>query len=260
MTEENSSPQGEESAEARARAIGWVSPEDWQGDPPKNGFLDAEAFLKRGEQIIPIVNAKNRELKEQLASVRTELAELKGAAQTLNEMNQRQIERERRESEQLKAELQAVRDQAVADGDANRALLAERRMNSLDIQQQRGPSPQELAIVNQWTMANPWYEDSEMRLWADAKAAELVSKGYPRGPALLDAVSREAQLSFPERVASSQRGKPGLVEGKPRRSEGQFGKHTFDDLPEDAKREFSNFKRLGVKMTPSQYAKEYWEQ
>lgn len=249
--------------ETQARGMGWVPEDEWKGSQaPRAGFLSAEEFVKRGETVIPILRASNKEMERKLGTMEGQLKELTTTAQTLNEFNQRALERERREVERLKAELNGVKEQAVSDGDVGRYKAAEAQLKTLEEvpAPDRGPGLQEQAVINQWVAANPWFEDPEMQAWAQGKADQLLGKGYPKGPVLLEALAREAALHFPDRVAGRQGPRPGMVEGRGRANADNFGRQTFDDLPADAKSAFENFKRLGVKMTPSQYAKDYWAQ
>ncbi len=47
-----------------AKDMGWKDPADWQGEPPKNGFVSASEYIRRSEKILPIVNARARNAEE----------------------------------------------------------------------------------------------------------------------------------------------------------------------------------------------------
>lgn len=256
--------------ETEARKMGWVPEEEWdsaKSPAPRAGFLSAEEFVKRGETVIPILNARNKGLEGKLASMEGQLKELSTTAQTLNDFNQRALERERRENERLKAELTSIREQAVADGDVGRFRQAEAQLKTLDetAPPEEGPGPQAQAVINQWVTANPWFEDPEMQAWAQGKANQLLARGYPKGVVLLEALAREAALNFPDRVAGGRGPRPGPVEGRGRRTEGTFGVHTYDDLPADAKAEFAKTaakmkQELKVTLNRDTWTRDYWAQ
>lgn len=247
--------------EQRAREMGWTPPEEWQGNPPKSGFLTAEEFVKRGETIIPILRGQNKKLAEDIEAMKRQMAELSGAAQSLNEFSQRAIARERQENERLRRQLEARRDQAVNEGDAQTALAADREIARIDAER---PSidPGVRREVEQWLADNPWFQtDETMRAWAEGLSQQLRERGYPPGRVILDAVAREARFQFPDRFGGSG-ARPGAVDGRPGRQRPKGNKRTFDDLPQSARDEYRRFtKQLGVPMTPEQYLEQYdWSQ
>lgn len=250
--------------EAQARAMGWKPEEEWQGAPPKGGFLSPEDFLERGEKVLPIIRAANKDLRKQIEGLQQELGTVKQAAQQLNEFNARALEKQRRENQQLLTELEQRRAQAITDGDGQAAVAAERQIAQVHQEQQtlaaQAPPPNtaEVAYLNEWKAANPWYEtDEDMQAWADGMANQLIRQGFPQGPTILKEVAKRAAATFPDRLGPRR---PGGVEGRGRRSPQNFGQRTFDDLPDEAKAAFDNFKRLGVKITREQYLRDYeWE-
>src|SRR3990172_9371333 len=64
--EDDSTP--EEMTEAQG--LGWKSPADWKGEPPKNGFKKAKDFLEHGRTVLPIVRSENAALKRELGDAR----------------------------------------------------------------------------------------------------------------------------------------------------------------------------------------------
>ena len=39
--------------ERKARDMGWVPPSEWRAAPPRDGFLEPQEFVRRGEKIMP---------------------------------------------------------------------------------------------------------------------------------------------------------------------------------------------------------------
>lgn len=241
--------------EQRAREMGWTPPDEWQGAPPKNGFLSAEEFVRRGETVIPLLRGQNRKLESEIEAMKRQVAELTTAAQSLNEFNQRSLARERQENERLMRQLEARRDQAVSEGDAPAAVAADRELARLDAERKQAIDPARQRFVEQWLQENRWYADDEhKRAWAEGFARQLTERGYPPGPAILDAVAREYRYVYGN-GASAQR--PGSVDGRAGRQPPKGNKRTFDDLPQEARDAYRQFARLGVKMTPEQYLDQY---
>lgn len=260
MTEETQDPAD---VEAAARLNGWVPPDEWKSDkPPPGGFLTAEEFERRGNEIRPILSSKLKKQDEELATLRAEISGIRQTAQKFEQFSSAAMERERREREQAVAQLEAMRAQAITDGDGQAAVRAERQIRTLEAAPapEAQPPPQlDPEVANRWVRDNDWYgSDQVMRNWAEGRSKELLRQGVPPGEAVLSAISREARESFPDRFDRGTT-RTSSVEGNGRRSPQTF-RRTFDDLPADAKKAFDEFKSMGVSMTKQQYLDRYeWE-
>lgn len=87
-----------------AKDMGWVEPKDWKGSEPKNGFLSAKEFIRRGEKIMPIVRAEARKWQDEATKLRSEL-------ETTRQEHRKTIDRIERMSA---VTLEAQRDQIEA--------------------------------------------------------------------------------------------------------------------------------------------------
>lgn len=98
--------------DTEAKDMGWVPQEEFRG--PKERWKPAQQFVEDGENILPIVRAENKRLKDKLESVEKDFAtrfeRLDKAAQASIKTAKAQFDRE------LTA-LNAKRDEAVAAGD-----------------------------------------------------------------------------------------------------------------------------------------------
>ena len=260
MTEETQDPADVEIA---ARSNGWVPPDEWKSDkPPPGGFLTAEEFEKRGNEIRPILSSKLKKQDEELATLRAEISGIRQTAQRFEQFSNAALERERREREQAVAQLEAMRAQAITDGDGQAAVRAERQIRTLEAAPApEAPPPPQLdpEVANRWVRDNDWYgNDQTMRNWAEGRSKELLRQGVPPGEAVLAAISREARESFPDRFDRGTTRTPS-VEGNGRRAP-TSNRLTFDDLPAEAKAEFEKFKAMNYGITKQQYAALYHEQ
>jgi hypothetical protein len=257
--------------EAEARAEGWVPEKEWQGPPPKHGFTDAREFVMRGREIPQMVHAKNRRLEGEISALRSQITELQQTSTRFNTFAQQAVERERREKAALVEQLEARRAQAITDGDGQAAVQVERQIAR--VRQEVGPAPipdapqpppqyteEQLAPVKRFMAANPWYNtDPDMRDWADARSVRLRDSGHEPGEALLNKVAEEARKVWAHRLGTNGAGAPS-VEGQGRRVPESFGKKTFDDLPEEAKRAYYKDKELMPGFTKAQYLELYeWD-
>jgi len=105
--------------EAEARNLGWHPQEEFRGSP--NDWVDAETFVRRGEQQLPIMRENNRKLatrarraEDELADMRTKLDEVNSSLTTLRTMAERSNEAG---YQRALADLKAQQRQAVRDGD-----------------------------------------------------------------------------------------------------------------------------------------------
>lgn len=67
----------------RATEMGWAPKEKWRGNP--DAWIDATAFIERGEQIMPILQANNRKSEARVQSLESQLAETRRLLSTAQE-------------------------------------------------------------------------------------------------------------------------------------------------------------------------------
>ena len=257
MTNETNDP---EDVEAAARANGWVPEAEWKSEkPPPGGFLTAEAFEKRGAEIRPILNSRLKKQDEELAALRAEVSGVRESAKKFEHFSQAAIERERKEKEYAIAQLEARRAQAITDGDGTAAVQAEKQIRAIEqapAPAQPQPPQMDPDVATRWIEANAWYgTDETLRDWATGRSKTLLSQGVPPGEAVLRAIATEVRERFPDRFDRGN-GRVASVEGNGRRSPTNYGR-TFDDLPADAKKAFTEFKGLGVNLTKQQYLDQF---
>jgi len=104
-------------AEDRAREMGWLPKEEYRGQAE---WIDAEAYLKRGESMMPFLRANNRKLDEQNRALQARLEEqgrlLKANEAALNELREVNNERTREAAEQSVDDLiQGIKEARTAN-------------------------------------------------------------------------------------------------------------------------------------------------
>lgn len=75
--------QPDPAVEQRAREMGWSAKDQWRGDP--SHWVDAQEFVKRGEQVMPILRANLRKSESEIATLRRQHAEAMAQIQAQNE-------------------------------------------------------------------------------------------------------------------------------------------------------------------------------
>lgn len=238
--------------ETRARHMGWSDKADFKGDPDK--WVDAETFVKKGENIMPILKERNRALE-------AKVSEMERAVTELREFHSKSEERAyKRALEDIKAK----RKEAIANGDADAFEQAETQMEELrDSRQKAAEKPQTPALAPEfveWRAGNDWYgTDRTVTAYADSIGNFLLSdkphlSADPK--AFLKAVKEEVEKKFPEKFGNPRRSSGPSVEGDSKALGGKRGK-TFTDLPADAKAQCQRFERTIPGFTKEQYLKDF---
>lgn len=123
----------EKTVEERARAIGWVPPEEHRGHLEHP--LTAEEFLERGETLMPILRANNRKLEEQQAKLLEDnkrLAELFAASQeSITALQGLHEDSVRAAVDKAKKDLRRELIEARQEGDVEAELEIQERLDEL---------------------------------------------------------------------------------------------------------------------------------
>lgn len=256
----------DEQVEEKARGMGWVEKEQWKGDPDK--WRPAEEFVKRGEEIVPILKDRldktERELKAALAMNRQEIEEAKKMAY---DMAKKEYEKERKELE--KKELEAFQ---TGDADAYHAAKKEAAALKPPDQPKASASAPATPIVEEWKEKNTWYQsDAELTEYADYLGEKLTKEAekekgrllYPDElKAVLASISEKIKKQHPDKFTNPRRDDAGAVEGGSPSANGGKG-NKFSDLPAAAKETYARLaakaEKQGRKFTKEQYAQAYFE-
>jgi hypothetical protein len=291
--EDDSSP--EEMDEAKT--LGWKSPKEWKGDPPKNGFKKARDFLAHGKEVLPIVQSQNKKLERELAEARRELADTKKETakklENLERMSRTALKQQR---DQLEEKYAAAIDAAAEVGDKaavqklrsdeKKALkeFDEEASDKKDDDKKDEPKSEIPKEVESWVKENQWFEDDE-----EAKALAITRHGkllreHPNWTLEknLEEVRKYVAKRFPEHFEEESKDddeddqpkrKGSRVEGGGSRMGGDSQRTAWAKLPADAQKQADVFiKEDGLFLAKGEtvekdlqkarerYAKEYLEQ
>lgn len=180
---------------AKAKEMGWVSPDEWRGDPPKNGFRGAAEYVKNSERVMPLINARARKAEERVAALETELnttrAEHTRNLDRIERMSRATLENQR---SQIEAEYEAKKTYAVETGDraTYQALVKQEKEvtkafdeRAAEVEKPKPKAgddqpgiPKEVkATLDTWFADNPWYHsDGEMNALATAVHNRLMKE------------------------------------------------------------------------------------
>ena len=260
--------------ESEARAQGWVAAEEFRGS--ENDWVDAETFVRRGKEIMPILRKNNEKLLKELGEAKKAAEEAREAAKEFREFQKQQFERKTKDLEvQLEQLKQAKRD-AITQGDGDRAIAIDDAMD--DLKEQRIEAKEELKAaeakaaevpqvtadptLNSWMDKNDWFgKDTRMTGIANGLGVSLRQENPNlNGQAFLDKLDAELAEVFPEKFGKKRT--PNPMEGSPNgtaRPTVSSGKKTYGNLPPEAKAACDKFVKQGL-MTKEAYVAEYdWE-
>jgi hypothetical protein len=241
-------------SEAKARRQGWRPTDEYRG--PEEKWVDADAFLKRSDEELPV-------MRERLRKQDKDLAELKG---TVTKFAEHHARVEKVAYERAMAEVKKQRREALAIGDADGFEAAEERIAELKEVKPAATQKEAAADiapeVQTWVQANPWFR-SEPRLakYAETVCGELQAEDPTRDLSdILKEVAKEVKQRFPEKFANAKRAAPPAVEGATTVSAGK-GSKGFPNLPAAAKIACDKFIKQGLIKNRDEYLKYYdWEE
>lgn len=237
--------------EVRAREMGWRPQEEFKGDPER--WVDAETFVKRGEEVLPLVKAENRRLHEQTSTLQAEIKSLKAAVEEqrksmsdLVEFTQAQLaEKLAEQKRDLTAKLRAAKreddDRAIEEIEEQLEENAEARAK-LKEKPAAAPPPaapqriEETAEYRAWIAKNPWFGGTSRADQAKTAAAERfgleAAKAGKTHQAFFDHVDEAMAEVYPpaRRTDPTEDGRPNAGGGS-----GGKGDAGFNSLPAEAK-------------------------
>lgn len=250
----------ERNFEAEAAADGWVPQESWKGDPDR--WIPAEDFVKRGETILPIVQAKYRKTVEEVGELKRKFEEREGVFSDFQKFQEQALTKANKERQDAITELETLRAKAITDGDGQTFTQTDKKLQELRAENVTPPKkdpPKESPEVTAWKSENKWYmTDRELTGIADG-LADVVSAENPglKGKAFLDKLTERVKAVVPHKFENPRRSEQLTGEGSRKGSGKSKG---YDDLPADARAACDSFVKTIKGFTKEQYLSQYsWE-
>lgn len=251
--------QGPSESEVKASRLGWVPKEEFKGDPEQ--WRDADAFLKRGEEIHGFLKADLDRLHTTISQKDKEIAEIRA---TMEEFRKFHNETEARAYKRAIEELKQLKVTAIEQGDGSKVVEIDDQIAQLKEAQQKPvvQAKQEVDQVNKeyldWLPNNRWYiEDRELQELAD-DFGDVVKKNNPNlvGKAFLDEVTKRVKRAAPDKFENPARSNSTVATSSDNRVAGGKKKKGYNDLPPEAKAACDKFVKQKL-MTQDQYLAEY---
>lgn len=240
------------SIEDKAREMGWVSEDEWQGDPDE--WASAEVFVAR-KPLFDKISKQSKQLKNYGAAI----DQMKEYYVKLRKADHARYERELKEARRAaRSEQDFDRVDEIDEELERHKKEAEQEIQevSKDADNRAGEFQQEFL---KWKDSNDWYEkDSTMRAKADALGVSYHQAGYSPEE-VLEMVSDDIRKLFPNKFKNPNRDRPSSV------ASGRGGNRTRNDedaimssmSPED-KKIMHNLINTGI-VTKEQYLKDWKE-
>lgn len=262
MPENEEQIKNEAETAKRAQLYGWVPKEEFRGDLEK--WVDADVFVKRADEILPIAKSMNRKLETELISAKQKIENMEKTVKAVIQAHKKSAQGGyERNLSQIKMEQR----KAVETGDTATWELLEAEKEKLqkpdEIPEETTKSVTADPAVIQWKKDNSWYDtDPELGTYADSVSNFISVRTPGLAPdVFLQKVKDEVKKRFPDKFLNPNRKNPPSVDRTDFGGDGgdKGGKKTFSDLPADAKKICDELVAQKV-LTREKYIKTYFEE
>ena len=268
------------SIEDRARSMGWKPQEEYRG--PADGWRDATEFVRRGEEELPVMRERNRNLERKLIDVERRLNE---GTTVISDLTERFRTSDERAYRRAQADLMRERERAVETGDKAEFNRVDAEITELARTAPKpavaAPAPAAAQMhpdVVAWDQRNPWFrQNPDIAAVAQQIHISLLQTdpGLPMADNL-ERVTAAVRQVFPGRIpapASQQQ----QGNDNPRRQEAaavggstpppgpqRASPRNFETMPKESKDAFHRYSKQmegrGKPLSKEEWAGTYWEQ
>ena len=267
VTSNEVSPEVQHEAESQ----GWVPKERFRGN--ESDWVDADTFVKRGREILPILRKNNENLIKDLQATKDQLKEFREAAEEFKKFQRESYERKAQEYEGQIREIKESRAQAISDGDGQKvnalddALdqakenFKEAKQSVKDVVSAKDPEPTPEAIdpgLQAWLDRNTWFGQDKRLTGMVNGIGESLRLEFPllKGQAFLDKLDEVLAEEFPNKFGKKQSPSSRVESGSGRQSRSGGNTQSYDNLPPEAKSACDRFVKQKL-MTREQYVADF---
>jgi hypothetical protein len=267
VTSNEVSPEVQHEAESQ----GWVPKERFRGN--ESDWVDADTFVKRGREILPILRKNNENLIKDLQATKDQLKEFREAAEEFKKFQRESYERKAQEYEGQIREIKESRAQAISDGDGQKvnalddALdqakenFKEAKQSVRDVVSAKEPEPTPEAIdpnLQAWLDRNTWFGQDKRLTAVVNGVGESLRLELPllKGQAFLDKLDEVLAEEFPNKFGKKQSPSSRVESGSGRQSRSGGNAQSYDNLPSEAKSACDRFVKQKL-MTREQYVADF---
>jgi len=255
-----------------AESQGWVPKERFRGN--ESDWVDAEIFVKRGREILPILRKNNENLMKDLNSTKEQLKEFREAAEEFKKFQKESYERKAQEYEQRIQNIKESRAQAISDGDGQKVNALDDALDQAKDELKEAkqavkdadkaptaPEPDTTAVdpgLQVWLDRNTWF-GQDKRLTAVANGiGESLRLEFPslKGEQFLEKLDEVLAEEFPNKFGKKQSPASRVESGSGRTGRSSSNAQTYDNLPSEAKAACDRFVKQKL-MTREQYVADF---
>ncbi|CAB4130939.1 hypothetical protein UFOVP133_32 [uncultured Caudovirales phage] len=254
-----------------AESQGWVPKEKFRGN--ESDWVDADTFVKRGREILPILRKNNENLIKDLNATKEQLKEFRQAAEEFKQFQREAYERKASDYEKRIQEIKESRAQAISDGDGQKvnalddALdqakdeLKEAKQAVKDAEVVKAPEPTPEAIdpgLQQWLDRNTWFGQDKRMTGIVNGIGESLRLEFPllKGQPFLDKLDEVLAEEFPSKFGKKQSPSSRVESGSGRQGRSGGSSQSYDNLPAEAKAACDRFVKQKL-MTREQYVADF---
>lgn len=256
-----------------AESQGWVPKERFRGN--ESDWVDADIFVKRGREILPILRKNNENLIKDLNSTKEQLKEFREAAEEFKKFQKDAYERKAQEYELRIQAIKESRAQAISDGDGQKVnalddALDQAKDELKDAKQavkDADKTPISAAPVNeevdpglqQWLDKNTWFGQDKRMTGIVNGIGESLRLEFPllKGQAFLSKLDEVLAEEFPNKFGNKQAPTSRVESGAGRAGRGNSSNvPNYDNLPPEAKAACDRFVKQKL-MTREQYVADF---
>ena len=272
MLEENGNvPEVAPEVVKEAESQGWVPKERFRGN--ESDWVDAETFVKRGREILPILRKNNENLIKDLNATKEQLKEFREAAEEFKRFQKESFERKAQEYERRIQEIKESRAQAISDGDGQKVNALD---DALDAAKEEFKEAKQAAKdadkaptvdtvpsttiepgLQAWLDKNTWFgQDKRLTSIANGIGEGLriefpLLKGQDFLDKLDEVLAEELPNKFGKQTPASR-----VESGSGRQGRSGSNARSYDNLPADAKAACDRFVKQKL-MTREQYVADF---
>jgi hypothetical protein len=253
-----------DAVEQEARSQGWVGKEEFRGN--ETDWVDAETFVRRGKEIMPVLRKNNEKLLQRLAKAEKDAEEARNVAKEFQKFQKDNYERKVQELGAELAQLKQAKKEAISVGDGERAVAIDDQIDEVKEQQaaarveanrptERAPDNTADPALNEWLGKNTWFGTDHRKTGIANGLGEAIRRENPGlvGQEFLDKLDQELTALYGQQV---QRTPQNPVEGRSNTRPSGTKKQSYENLPSDAKAACDRFVKQGL-MTKEQYVADF---
>ena len=246
--------------EREAALMGHVPRDQFRGNP--DDWIDAETFVRRGREVMPILRKNNERLLNKVVDLENQLV---GDRKTFEEFRKFQEDAINRQKSEALEQLRAARREAISTGDGDAFDRADEQIRQVESYQvpdavksrpvEQPPNP----VFAEWLDHNEWFnKDAALRTVADSLVEVIKAEGVHSigGPEFLEEVTRRVRAIAPAKFQNPARMAAAAVDAPAPRTRKPGGK-SYDDLPAEAKQICDKFVSSIPGYTREAYVRDY---